>query len=110
MDAESSRKFFTQLYAAPSVGVKGEFDPMVTRLVAKLGDQIVVGDQALQGLMLNHVLSTPENAAKGKKLAAALAGIKQRSVDEFTKAFPNTNLETLIQEAKKAGYEVEVHK
>lgn len=57
--------------------------------------------------MFNHVLANrPQGDAT--HLAAALAGIKQRSVDEFLKAYPNTTLDEVITSAKKAGYEVQV--
>ncbi|NQX42448.1 hypothetical protein SAMN05421820_111172 [Pedobacter steynii] len=107
---ENAKKFFASLYATKHVDTDGHFDSMVTSLVAKLGDKVVTGDQALQGLMFNYVLSDPKHAAEGRKISAALAGIKQRSVDAFLKAFPKSDINSLIDAAKTAGYAVDVLK
>lgn len=107
---ETAKKFFASLYANPPVGAEGNFEAMTTKLVAKLGDTVVSGDQALQSLMMNYVLSSAANVEKGKKLTALLGGIKQKSVTEFSSTFPTANLDELIKSAKEAGYEVEVLK
>lgn len=104
----SSKAFFASLYEKQPTGLTGNFDAAVTRLVAKQGDSAVVGDQALQSLMMTYILSNPENVAKGKTIAAAVAGIKQKSVNSFVNAFPGVSLEKLISEAQAAGHQVEV--
>ena len=103
-----SRDFFASLYENQPAGLTGNFDAAVTKLVTKQGDTAVVGDQALQALMMNYVTSSPQNAAKGRQISAALGGIKARSVDAFAKAFPGVSLDQLINEAKAAGHQVEV--
>ncbi|RQO64539.1 hypothetical protein DBR43_32660 [Pedobacter sp. KBW06] len=110
LKSENAKSFFASLYAAKHVDTDGHFDSMVTSLVAKHGDKVITGDQALQGLMFNYVLSDPKNVAEGKKISAALAGIKQRSVDAFLKSFPKSDLNTLIDAAKNAGYSVDILK
>lgn len=107
---EEARKFFASLYADKKVDPAGQFDATVTSLVAQLGDKVVTGDQALQGLMFNFILSDPKNVEKGKKITAALAGIKQRSVDSFLQTFPKSDINSLIQAAEKAGYTVDILK
>ncbi|MEY9470856.1 hypothetical protein ABH992_003255 [Bradyrhizobium yuanmingense] len=103
-----SKDFFASLYEDQPAGLSGNFDAAVTKLVAKQGNTAVVGDQALQALLFNYVTSSPQNAAKGQAIAAALGGIKQRAVDAFVTTFPGVSLNTLIAEAKAAGHEVEV--
>lgn len=103
-----SKEFFESLYDKQPAGLTGNFDAAVTRLVDKQGNSAVTGDQALQSLMLSHVLSIPETAAKGREFTAALAGIKQQSVDRFTKAFPGVSLDKLVETARAAGHTVEV--
>ena len=80
----------------------------MTKLIAKQNGNAVAGDHALQALMVNFVTSSPQNAAKGQKIAAALAGIKQMAVDAFVKTFPGVSLDKLISEAKAARHQVEV--
>jgi hypothetical protein len=104
----SSKDFFASLYENQPAGLTGNFDAAVTRLVAKQGDTAVVGDQALQTLMMNYVLSSPENVEKGKDITAALGGIKSMAVASFVNAYPGVSLDTLIAEAKAAGHQVEV--
>lgn len=104
----ASKEFFASLYNTQPAQFSGDFDAVVTRLVAKQGDKIVAGDQALQALLLAHAVSTPENAAKAKPITAALSGIKMLSIDSFVKAYPGVSLDRLISEAKAAGHQVEV--
>src|SRR5262245_47816113 len=103
-----SKEFFASLYENQPAGLTGNFDAAVTKLVTKMGSTTVVGDQALQALMMNYVTSSPQNAAKGQNIAAALGGIKMGAVNAFATAFPGVKLDTLIAEAKKAGHHVEV--
>jgi hypothetical protein len=107
---EDAKKFFASLYADKKVDTDSQFDHTVTSIVAQLGDKIVTGDQALQGLMFNFILSDPKNVEKGKKITAALAGIKQRSVDAFLQTFPKSDINSLIDAAKTAGYSVDILK
>ncbi len=104
----SSKEFFASLYEKQPAGLEGNFDAAVTRIISRSGDAAVVGDQALQSLMLNHVLSNPDNAEKAKGISVALAGIKQKSVDSFVATFPGVSLDQLIAEANAAGHKVEV--
>ena len=106
--ADEHGAFFQSLYEEPIAGTTGNFDAVASKVVAKLGSTLVSGDQALQALMINHVTASPENAQKGRKISAALAGIKQRSIEAFTAAYPGITLDSLVAEAQKAGYEVEI--
>lgn len=111
LDPKTAQAFFTNLYEDhPVVGNTPHFDKMVTKLVTKLGPNVSTGDQALQAMMFNYILSDPAHTAKGKELASVLGNIKQASVEGFVKAFPNANLQSLISAAKAAGYDVEVLK
>ncbi len=111
ISADVAKSFFKSLYAeSPTVTNRPEFDLMTTRLVAQLGGTVSTGDQALQGLMFNYIISNPEHAQAGQKLGAVLGNIKQQAVMEFAKTFPNANLDELIVAAKKAGYDIEVLK
>lgn len=110
LNKKEAKNFFASLYAGKKVDRDGQFDLTVTSLVAQIEDKVMTGDQALQGLMFNYVLSNPENVEKGKGITAALAGIKQRSVDAFIEAFPKSNINSLIDAAQKAGYSVDILK
>jgi hypothetical protein len=106
---EVAKTFFASLYKdEPSLTHDSSFDKMATRLVTSLSGRTATGDHALQALMLNHILSSPENVAKGTKLTTYVANIKAALVGEFTKTFPTANLDELIAQAKHAGYDVEV--
>lgn len=104
----TAEHFFGSLYAQPPVGQGDNFNAIANRVVTRLGSVFAQGDQALQTLLSNYVLQNPTNRVRDAKLSAALAGIKQRAVQEFTNVYPNVNLETLILEAQKAGYDVEI--
>ncbi|WP_416064597.1 hypothetical protein ACK9YZ_16975 [Rhizobium sp. ZK1] len=104
----SAKDFFASLYEKQPTGIEGNFDAAVTRIVSRQGSSTVVGDQALQSLMLNYVLSSSDKAEKGKAISAALAGIKQMAVDSFVSTFPGVSLDQLIQEASAAGHKIEV--
>jgi hypothetical protein len=111
LDAQTAKQFFANLYEDnPAIPNTPNFDKMVTKLVSTLGPNVSTGDQALQAMMFNYILSDPANAKKGQELASVLGNIKQLAVSEFVKAFPNANLNELISAAKKAGYDVEVMK
>lgn len=109
LSPDLAKRFFTSLYKEAPAHLQN-FDAVSTKLVSSLGGTVNTGDQALQSLMFNYILSSPENIASGKKLIAAVANIKQASVTAFTEAFPDANLDTLISQAKAAGYQVEVLK
>jgi hypothetical protein len=83
---------------------------MVTRLVTKLGPTVSTGDQALQSLMFNYILSDPNNVNNAKDMSAVLGNIKQAAVEEFAKKFPNADLNTLVNAAKANGYDVQLLK
>jgi hypothetical protein len=105
------REFFKSLYAKPvEIMPQVEYDATVSRLVSRIGGNTVVGDQALQSLMVNFVLSNASSLEQVKGLSVALAGIKQRAVSEIAQAFPNANLDELVNAAKTAGYEVSILK
>lgn len=109
LDADTAKLFFANLYEEhPAIPDTPNFDKMVTKLVSQLGPTVSTGDQALQTLMFNYILSDPANLSKGQELAAVLGNIKQMAVTEFVKAFPNANLDELMAAAKTAGYDVEV--
>jgi hypothetical protein len=110
LSSTNAKKFFASLYEDKKLGTDDQFDATVTGLVAQLGDKVVAGDQALQGLMFNYILSNPDSVEKGKGITAALAGIKQRSVDAFLQTFPTSDLNSLIDAAKKSGYTVDILK
>lgn len=107
-DKDGSKSFFAALYDSPPLGLSGDFDATVTRLVTKQGDKAVAGDQALQSLMISYLLSGPERQEQGRKIAASVAGIKARAVEDFTKSFPGVSLDELIEEAKSAGHDIQV--
>lgn len=111
LDTQTAKQFFANLYEDhPAVPNTPNFDKMVTKLVSKLGPNVSTGDQALQAMMFNYILSDPAKAQKGQQLASVLGNIKQLAVSEFVKAFPNANLDDLMTAAKNAGYDVEVMK
>jgi hypothetical protein len=111
LSPEVAKKFFSDLYEeSPTVPNTPEFDRMSTRLITSIGGTTSTGDQALQSLMFNHIVSSPGNAAAASKLGTVLGNIKQVMVAEFAKTFPDANLDTLIDSAKKNGYDVEVLK
>lgn len=112
-----ARDFFGSLYATPPGKTGDNFDAITAllrhfvianRIVTRLGSAVVRGDEAIQALLSNYVLTHPSNVKKDRQLTAALAGIKQRAVQEFADVFPTANLDTLINAAQEAGYEVEV--
>jgi len=106
-----AQQFFAALYEeSPTIPDQPEFDRMATRIVASMGANTSTGDQALQSLMFNYILSSPENVEKGKRLASVLGNIKQKAVLEFATEFPDANLDELIKAAEGAGYDVEVLK
>lgn len=107
---QTARKFFASLYETQpkSVGRQGNFESIVTRLVATTKDNVSAGDEALQSLMFNYILSSPTNVKRGRKLTAVLGNIKQKAVMEFSKTFPSANIDELIRSAEKAGYDIEV--
>jgi hypothetical protein len=108
---EVAKSFFKGLYEElPKIPNTPQFDLMTTRIVTQLGGTVSTGDQALQGLMFNYILASPDRAAAGQRLGAVLGNIKQAAVMEFAKTFPNANLDELVAAAKKAGYDVEVLK
>jgi hypothetical protein len=111
LDPNVAKSFFSDLYEDhPVIPETAHFDKMVTKLVTQLGPNVSTGDQALQSMMFNYILSDPANIDKGKELASVLGNIKQQAVGEFIKAFPNANLDALIAAAKTAGYDVQVLK
>ena len=111
LDPKVAKQFFSNLYEEhPDIPDLPNFDRMVTKLVAKLGPNVGAGDQALQSMMFNYILSDPNNTLIGKDLASVLGNIKQAAVGEFIKAFPNANIDDLIAAATNAGYDVQILK
>ena len=106
------RNFFKSLYAEPQVEQlpQADYDAAISRLIARLPGNTVVGDQALQSLLVNFVLTNAQTIEEVKGMRAALAGIKQRAVGEVIRAFPNADLDTIIGTAREAGYDVQVLK
>ncbi len=109
LTTQQRNNFFASLYEDTAVGSHGNFDKAATRLVAKGGSHITVGDHALQSLLFNFVLTKGAGAAN-PGLTAALAGIKQMAVEAFTKAFPGSSVDTLIADARASGFDVQVLK
>ncbi|MGH3438992.1 MAG: hypothetical protein ACRDRN_21310 [Sciscionella sp.] len=103
----TARQFFGSLYEDGD-HVAASWTSAVTPLVAKLGNNVVSGDQALQSLMVNFVLKNAENIDQVKRMSAALAGIKQIIIGEVIQEFPHTSIEELIAAAREAGYDVQV--
>lgn len=102
------RKFFGSLYSEPQQLPSAGWDPIVTRLVARTADNTVVGDQALQSLLVHYVVENATSLEQIKNLGSGLAGIKQRAVQDVVNAFPKANLDQLINAARDAGYDVQV--
>ena len=72
--------FLGSLYKEPPANMPATSDLAFARLLVRQDGIVVTGDQAIQSLMVNYVTSNPKNAEAGQKIAAALGGIKQRSV------------------------------
>jgi hypothetical protein len=87
-----------------------EYDALVSRLVARGQGNTMIGDQALQALMVDFVLTNAKSLDDVKRMKAALAGIKQRAISDVINAFPNASIETLIESARASGYDVQVLK
>jgi hypothetical protein len=104
---ETARKFFGTLYE-DGEDASADWSSAVTPLVAKMGDNVVAGDQALQSLMVNFVLNNADSIDQVKGMSAALAGIKQLMVTEIVKEFPHSSIEELIAAARESGYDVQV--
>jgi hypothetical protein len=108
LSADVATKFFGSLYEERQELPTEEYDALVSRLVARIGSNVVAGDQALQSLMVNFVMSNAKDITQVHRLGAALGGIKQRAVEEVISAFPNANLDQLLTSARESGYDVQV--
>lgn len=110
---ENAARFFAALYEE-DIGKyefdPNEFDPLVTRIVTRSPEGVSAGEDALQNLIFNYVLSSPDKAKLGRKLTAVMGNIKQRLVQAFSETFPSANLEELIDAANKSGYDVDILK
>lgn len=104
----SSTDFFKSLYAGNVDVPSAEYHDVVSKLALKAGNSTVTGDQALQSLLVSYVTTNAKSLEEVKGLSAALAGIKQSAVDAVAKAFPTTNVESLVSAAKAAGYDVTI--
>jgi len=104
---EMARQFFGTLYE-DGESASADWTSAVTPLVAKMGGNVVAGDQALQSLMVNFVLNNADGLDQVKGMSAALAGIKQLMVTEIIKEFPHASIEELIAAARESGYDVQV--
>src|SRR6516165_10491929 len=93
----TAQQFLASLYQDKNLGLQGNVDAAVTRLVARQGGAVVTGDHALQTLMFHHALSDPQNVAKASTITAALGGIKSMAVDSFVQTFPGVTVDHLIQ-------------
>jgi len=111
---EMVREFFGSLY-------EGGIDPqteqesdrklngLINGISARKDGVRATGDQALQILMFNFILSKPEHIEQGKKLTAVLGNIQQRlAIGAFSERFPKSDINSLIGAAKAEGYDVEV--
>lgn len=108
-EQQDLRQFFGALYVRPQKDIPSTgWDPIVARLVARTPDNTVVGDQALQSLIVNYVVANASSLDQIKALGSGLAGIKQRAVQDVMRAFPDANLDELIGAAREAGYDVQV--
>lgn len=107
MKMADNAAFFASLYETKPANLPDDFDALVTRLVTSQDGKVVAGDQALQSVIINYLLAQPQNA-ENQKLASFVAGIKQGAVAAFTEAYPGVSLDTLLQEARDAGHEVQV--
>lgn len=108
LSVADARRFFGSLFDDPTVADPNNFDAVATRFIARQGNDVVVGDQALQALMIAFGTSDPALSAHTQPISAALAGIKQRAVDAFLETFPNENLDSVIAVAQAAGYDIQV--
>lgn len=109
LGGEVASKFFGALYEEQPVSLPpDEFDVLASRLVSRIGGNTLVGDQALQSLLVNFVTSNATDLEQVKNLGASLAGIKQRALEDVAGAFPNANLDELVSAAREAGFDVEV--
>ena len=112
MTNDEAAKFFQNLYRNPLPGEepvdRGVFYSIATKLIAKSPEQTTVGVTALQALMLNYVAARPDRPTKVRDAALLLAHISRPGAGTFVRAFPDATLEELVEEARRAGYEVEV--
>jgi hypothetical protein len=104
---ETARQFFGTLYE-DGENASADWSSAVTPLVAKMGSNVVAGDQALQSLMVNFVLNNADSLDQVKIMGPALSGIKALMVTEIIKEFPHSSIEELIAAARASGYDVQV--
>jgi|3_EtaG_2_1085321.scaffolds.fasta_scaffold72958_2 hypothetical protein len=102
--------FFSSLYEDGVADSEVNFDKSEAKILASKADEIVAGEKGLQAMLFNYLLSNKDalTESQAQDLPALLVHIKQRAVDEFTKAFPQTNLDSLVEAAKDAGYDVQI--
>lgn len=110
LTVDKARTFFGALYDERTAPDLNEIDSAAIRMVARLGSHVMPGNDALGLLMMNHVMATPKlgNDVKTELTAAVLGDIKAMAIASFIKQFPQTNVEQLVEAAKKAGYDVEI--
>lgn len=111
------KSFFASLYAnqtptnaVTNLDAENKVAAVVNRIVTHKDGNVASGDQAIQNLMFNYIVSTPANVAAGKPLAAVLGNIQTRAIAAFSERFPTANIDTLIDAAKAEGYDVEIMK
>ena len=112
LSVDKAKDFFGSLYENDETPDLNGFEAAAIRLVARIDGVAAPGDKALALLMLNQIMSTPDDqvdpARKGALTAAILMNIKAPAVDGFLEAFPQQSLEELVDAANKAGYQVDV--
>lgn len=110
LTVDAAKVFFGSLYATEAAPDLNAFDNAAIRLVARYKDRVMPGDDALGTLMMNAVMSEPKLTPDDRvELTAAVMGnIKQMAIATFLEKFPKATLESLIESAREAGYEVQV--
>jgi len=107
---QKAKEFFGSLYDHAHTPDLNDFDSAAIRLVVRVDSYAAPGNKALGLLMLNAVMSSEKIDPKKKAglAAATLMNIQAPAVERFLEAFPSTNLEELIDAAKKNGYEIDI--
>lgn len=108
--ANAERKFFEGLYKYDPGIDEEDWAQSVTPLVARVGANVLAGDQALQSVVTSFALENAADMDQIRRLGAFLPGIKMAMVRGIIDEFPDADLDTIIQDAQSRGYDVQVLK
>jgi hypothetical protein len=101
-----ARRMIESLYD-DGVELDANWDSVDDEVVRRVRDAHQTGDEAVQSVLANLAFSKLTTAEQADRIAASMAGIKQRMVAEIFEEFPTTSLEDLRAAADAAGYDIE---